>query len=395
MRMQRYGWLLSFVALLAGFGLPAAHAEGAAPEVYTGTLGRQAIVLELTPGDNAVTAGRYFYVRHHRDIALSGKLGSDHLQLHEGWPDDTTGPRATLERQADGGWRGSWQDAKGKTLPITLQPAKVASPAADTPPWLKQLYASDRYGYLRLAGLKPQAGKRETFMGHTLQWYREPVSGITLFEIVDSYPDTQRAAINRVLVDRLWQETNSWFTCRDNHFGEGDYDQTVTPRLLTADLVSISVFTRYYCGGAHPDFSDVPINLDARTVAPLTLEDLLWVGTGAPLHYVQTADDGLAHGSASFKTWAAYRDQQLAPWLATQWKALYPREMQPDGKDDCDYTSPDVWQSVGWHLTPQGIFIGPSFARFARNCEANDDWSVLPWRIVRQHPGRLRLTLPQ
>ena len=35
-----------------------------------------------------------------------------------------------------------------------------------------------------------------------------------------------------------------------------------------------------------------------------------------------------------------------------------------------------------------------SYARAARVCEANDDWSVLPWETVRRHPGRLRLTLP-
>jgi len=49
---------------------------------------------------------------------------------------------------------------------------------------------------------------------------------------------------------------------------------------------------------------------------------------------------------------------------------------------------------VSWHMTPKGLFIGPSYARAARVCEANDDWSVLPWETVRRHPGRLRLTLP-
>lgn len=68
---------------------------------------------------------------------------------------------------------------------------------------------------------------------------------------------------------------SSWFTCKDNHFGEDDYAQTVTPRLLTPTRVSVSVFTSYVCGGAHPDFGDAPINLDAQTATPLTLEDIL------------------------------------------------------------------------------------------------------------------------
>lgn len=393
MRTYRYGWLLSLVVLLASSWLATAHADDPPPSVYTGTLGKQAIVLELTPGEGAITAGRYFYVRHHRDIALSGKTASDgHLQLREGWDDDASGPLVTLERQAGGGWRGNWQDAKGKALPIVLAPAKVAPPAADAPPWLRQLYASDRYGYLRLAGLKPQAGKRETFMGHTLQWWRVPDAGIAFFKILDGYPPTELARINQVLMDRMWQETGSYYDCLFNHFNEGDYEQTVTPRLLTANLVSVSVFTSYYCGGAHPDFGDAAINLDAHTAQPLTLEDLLWVGKGKPLHYFTDADDNPQPGSASFDAWSDYRGQALAPWLVRQWQRIYPQEMKSTGsEDDCGYDDPSVWQFVSWHMTPRGLFIGPSFARVARACEANDDWSVLPWAAVRKHPGRLGL----
>lgn len=385
--------------LLALLVLPLAHASerAATPAtVYTGTLGRQAIVLEFTPGDDAMTAGRYFYVRHHRDLALSGKSASaDHRQLREGWDDDSTDPLITLDRQAGGGWRGSWRDARGKTLPVVLQPARPSPPSADAPPYLKQLYASDRYEYLRLAGLKALPGKRETFMGHTLQWWRVPDAGIAFFEILDGYPDSQRERLNQLLMSRMWKETSGYYACVFNHFNEGDYTQTVTPRLLTPNLVSVSVFTDYYCGGAHPDFADNAINLDARTARPLTLEDVLWVGKGKPLHYFVDDNDNPAPGSTSFDAWSAYRDEQFAPWLVQQWQRLYPRQMQATGSDDdCGYDDPSVWQFVSWHMTPTGIFLGPSFARVARVCEANDDWSVLPWRVVRQHPGRLKPRLP-
>ena len=397
MRKRHAGWLLSFLALLSVAWLSTARAGEAPTSVYTGTLGQQAIVLELTPGDEAVSAGRYFYTRHHRDIALSGKLdNADHLLLREGWDDDTSGPRITLDRQPDGGWRGVWQGPKGKSLPIALQPATPAPPAADALPWLKHLYASDRYEYLRLTGLKPVPGKRESFMGHALQWWRVPDAGIAFFEILDGYPPAERASINQVLMDRLWQETSSYYACIHNHFNEGDYAQTVTPRLLAPNLVSVSVFTNYYCGGAHPDFGDAAINLDAHTARPLALEDLLWVGKGQPLHYAEGGDGKPAPGSASFDAYSSYRDHALAPWLVRQWNRLYPQHMHPAAHDDdCGYDDPGVWQFLSWHMTPTGLFLGPSFARVARVCEANDDWSVLPWSVVRQHPGRLPLKLPE
>lgn len=397
MQIRPARWLFSLAALLASGWLAIAHASTPQNEVYTGTLGKQAIVLELTPGDEADTAGRYFYVRHHRDLALSGKPDSmDHLALSEGWGDDSAAPLITLDRQAGGGWRGNWRDAKGKTLPIVLQPARPAPPSADASPYLKQLYASDRYEYLRLAGLKAQPGKRETFMGHTLQWWHVPDAGIAFFEILDGYPDSQRQRLNQLLMSRMWKEASSYYACVFNHSNESDYTQTVTPRLLTPNLVSVSVFTNYYCGGAHPDFADNAINLDARTAQPLALEDVLWAGKGKPLHYVTDDNDNPLPGSSSFDAWSAYRDKQLAPWLVQQWKRLYPRHMQPaKNDDDCGYADPAVWQFVSWHMTPKGIFLGPSFARVARVCEANDDWSVLPWALVHQHPGRLPLSLPE
>lgn len=380
-------WL--FAILLA---LVAATTAQARDLTYTGTLGTQSVVVELTTDDHGtIESGRYFYLRHHLDLMLEAQTATaDHAVLSEGPEQSKPRPQLTLDRQADGGWRGTWRSPQGKTLPVTLAPAALPPLAADTPDHLRELRSRRPYDYLRLTGLDLRAGKRQTFMGHALQWRVEPVSGMTLFTIADGYPSDQLARINRVLVDRQWAEIDAWFTCRDNRFGEGDYQQTVTPRLLTPNLVSISVFTSYYCGGAHPDFGDVPINLDARTAQPLALEDLLWLGTGTPLHYATDAEGNPIPGSASFDAWSDYRGQVLAPWLAKQWKRLYARELaSAQSENECGYDDPGVWQFVGWHMTPKGIFLSPSFARVARACEANDDWSLLPWNIVRQHPGRL------
>jgi hypothetical protein len=384
--------------------LATASAEQATT-VYTGTLGKQAIVLELTPGDDAESAGRYFYMRHHFDLLLEGKPDTtSHLSLSEGKDEDTANPHIELDRQADGSWRGSWRNAQGKTLAIALQPAMPSPPPADATPYLKQLYKKDPYEYLRLSGLKLQPGRQQSFMGHTLHWWTQPDSKISFFEIADGYPDSQRQRINRVLVDRLWSEVSSYYSCMAtvSHSDDGDFEQTVTPRLLTLSLISISVFTSYDCGGAHPDFGDAPINLDARTAQPLTLEDILWLGKGKPLHYVDDStqnDDATPASSASsragFDAFSAYRQNDFAPWLVQQLTAQYPTQMKgTKSDDDCGYDDPSVWEFVSWHLTQKGVFFGPSFPRVARVCESNDDWSMLPWATIRLHPGRVPLKLP-
>lgn len=369
--------------------------------VYTGTLGNQAVVMAIGTGDDGNLDGRYFYARHHRDIPLSGSKGEpDHLQLLEGTDgDDATRPQLDLQRQADGSLLGQWSSAKGKTLKLVLQPAHVPAPAADADPYLKRLYGTDLYEYLRLSGLKLQQGQRQTFMGHTLQWWIEPDSKITLFQILDGYPDDQRQRINQVLHDRLWSEVSSFHECMlgAHRYGGGDYEQTVTPRLLSAHVLSISVDTSYDCGGAHPDFGDAPINLDARTALSLTLEDVLWLGPGQPFHYAEdTTLEGVGLGNSasnnvSFEVFSGYREKSFAPWLAGQLAALYPAQVKDDG---CGYGAAEVWQFPAWYLTPKGIDFTPFFDRADRACEANDDWSVLPYRIVAKHPGKLHLDLP-
>lgn len=229
-------------------------------------------------------------------------------------------------------------------------------------------------------------------MGHTLQWWVEPDSKVALFEILDGYPDAQLKKINQVLHARQWKEVTSFNACMLGGGDNGDFEQTVTPRLMSPKIISISVFTSYDCGGAHPDFGDNPINLDAHTAQALGLEDVVWVGKGKPFHYVDPeTSDGSAGASASFDTYSRYRATYLGPWLAEQLRKLYPSSIS-DG--DCDYSDASVWEFPSWYLTPRGISFTPSFARFARVCEANDDWSVIPYAITNKHPGALGLVLP-
>lgn len=387
-------------ALLGGLLLVALGNTHAAEgeQVYTGTLGKQAIVMGLRL-DDEITPARYFYTRHHLDINLSaGTLGKTHVVLFEGEESDAARPTLTLDRKADGSWQGSWRGTDGKTLPLSLQPATPTPPASDAAPYLLKLYRDDPYGYLRLADLQLQAGRKQTVMGHTLQWWQQPAAKLSMFEIMDGYPEAERQRINAILRNRLWQETDAYFDCMGSARSAdlADFEQTVTPELLTAHLVSVTILTHYSCGGAHPDFDTAGINLDAHTGKPIALEDLLWLGKGKPLHVIGLADDPLQTPNAKDNdTLAAYQEKTLAPWLLAQFNRLYPKWMQPtDSEDACSYNDVALWQYGNWHLTPAGVFFGPSFPRAARACEASDDWSIVPWALVRTHPGPLGNAIP-
>lgn len=361
------------MALLAGLAFSSCASAGT---VYEGTLGKSAIVAELEQGRDGAE-GRYFYRRHRLDIALEAqpaRSGALEMAENADWHGDEAGrPHWTLREGSDGAYTGQWRDAKGKTLPVALKPLAVESLPADADPALEALRKAEPYDYLRLSGLKLVDDGSEQRGAYRLQWRREPVSGIRLFEVVDGYPGDARERVNRVLHARLWSEVQAYYECLSGG-GEGEYDQTVTVHRIDAKILSASVFTSYYCGGAHPDFGDSPLNLDPRTGQELRLEQVISTGTPAPSE---------EHDSA----WLDYRSQVWAPWLVAQFQRLYPEQMKPSGSDDdCDYADDQVWSFPSWHATDQGMYLGASFYRAARACDA-PEWSVLPWSVVRRHRG--------
>jgi hypothetical protein len=85
--------------------------------------------------------------------------------------------------------------------------------------------------------------------------------------VVDGYPEASLQRINQLLAERQWQEVASYFDCQlgGARSSGADFEQTVTPHLLGSKLLSVSIFTSYYCGGAHPDFADNPLTLDVAS----------------------------------------------------------------------------------------------------------------------------------
>ncbi|MDT3718582.1 hypothetical protein [Pseudomonas oryzihabitans] len=346
-----------------------AHAEKLLLE---GTLGKAVVVVDVDTAAGDEAYGRYFYDRYRRDLRLSGPAQSgDQLKLEEGapWQD---GPKASwsLTRGKDGRWTGIWS-GDGKTLPIALAPLQL-EPATALDGYRQKLRQDDPYEFRRLQGLKLEQGERQAFMGRELRWWREPVSGMRLFTVAGA-SETANAALR----ERLWAEVDAHLSCVGS---DGDHSLTVTPQLLTERVLSVNLFSQYSCSGAaHPDFGSAPLTLDLKTGQELALEDFLWLGHGKPIRPV--AEDRYS------QVLADYRAKSLAPWVIRLFIRLYPELMQaPAPGDGCDYRSADVWQFAPWYLTPEGLYLGPTFFRAARNCD-EPGGTLVPYAEVRKHPG--------
>lgn len=380
---------------------PLAVHAGETPHLYTGTLGKMPIVVELDLSDPMEVSGRYFYEKYHADLALGGVLKGKDLTLTEGMDDDSGKvlPELQLHQTAQAGWQGDWKGADGKSLSVELTEKQVPAPSDTAEPGWRVIYKKSPYDYLRLQHLALQPGSVQTFMGYTLQWWIEPESKLSLFEITAGYPPEQSARINQRLRARLWDEVVSYHACmlQGSRFG-ADFQQTITPELISPTVVSVSIFTSYDCGGAHPDFGDTPLNLDANTGWPLSLEDVLWVGEGKAFHYDDhESSDDQDSAAVSFDTFSEYRSKQFSPWLVAQLQKFAPAGMKKptaEDEDACDFNDPEIWDFPAWYFKPEGLYFGPSFARVMRACES-PDWSVLPYSAVTAHPGAVAVELPK
>lgn len=359
----------------------------AAPEVFTGTLGKLPVVVEIdADGDDAT--GRYFYEKFHKDLPLAGTLKGNQLVLAEGDPSAET-PQAQLLLQRDGeGWAGQWQGANGKRLPVSLARAQIPPLPEGAGAFMAQQRQEAPYDYLRLLQTPLKPGKQSAFMGYSLQWLQEPVTGLSMPQLSSGYTDAQRQRLNAALRDRLLAEVVNWHSCQASGGSNFDYTQSVAPTYFSASVISLNLSTGYDCGGAHPDSGDAGLNLSVETGQELTLEDVLWLGQGPAKHYEQGSE------SKDFEALSQYRDDQFAPWVLKVFKRLHPADMKaPKSEDDCDYSDASVWDFPSWHFTEKGLYLGPYFARVMRACEG-PEWSILPWAEVKAHPGAAKLALP-
>lgn len=365
--------------LLLGLGCLLLAMAAQAGEVYQGKVGRMPVVMTLDASSDGTVSGRYFYRKYRKDIPLSGKWEGKNLLLSEGWNNSEPEKIAMRLERAGNGLRGEWVGKKPLSIVLTV----VNGRAIQIPdPVLASWRQRDPYELLRLEGLSLKTNKSEPFQGYGLQWLQEPQSNITLFRITSGLPAEQLGKLNHVLADRQWSEVASYFQCMSSPMG-GEFDQTVTPHLISPNLLSASIFTGYFCGGAHPDFGDSPLNIDVATGEVLALEDLLWVGSGAPVKFDKKSYDPAE---------SDYKAKSLAPWIVKEFQRLYPNEMVPD-PEECNYADPSVWEYASWYMTENGIVLDPSFPRVERNCELTE-WSILPWSVIKQHPGRLSRLIP-
>ncbi|MDR1848994.1 MAG: hypothetical protein LBQ75_03040, partial [Zoogloeaceae bacterium] len=250
------------MAVLIGLGAAYAQAGRAEVQVLQGKIGSAPIVMQLGISKDSygriAAGGRYFYRKYKTDIPLSG-YGTEQGDLHLiewAWkvdddfgddsdvPDGAVRARITLTPKGKG-WRGTWQEKDtSKTLPVTLEPL---NPAELVGARFKVSEYTSAYDIVRLTGMSLQAGEKETFMGYTLEWMEEPITKLDMFRVRDGFSDEALKRINAALEATQFESIKWYFDCQGN--GGFNFEQSVTPLFLNKRLLSVSIFTDWFCGG--------------------------------------------------------------------------------------------------------------------------------------------------
>ncbi|MHA6723992.1 hypothetical protein [Sphingomonas sp. RS2018] len=337
---------------------PRANANEAPPPVWAGvwqgTVGSLPIRACLTRRYDGAGAGLYFYDSRLQLIGLEQQGGSK--AWREG-ADGAKAPRpawqfATVARNA---LTGTWTDGR-RQLPfrLTRLASEIDEPCgslAFNAPRLKPLTVTrtratlDGVGYTRIVF---DAGRA----------LRDDVA-LETFALDGA--DRKTARINARLFAPFAEKPadSMWWGCIAGGLASpgmgGNYDQSITPTLISPRWLAATLSTSYYCGGAHPDGETTSLVFDRSTGAEVDLNG--WLSAAA----VEPRPD---IGTSAFALKPALRRLAMAQ----------DRQMEAECRDPV--AEAEFWD-IG--LTRTGLAFTPGMPHVLAPC-ANA--MIVPWAAL-------------
>jgi hypothetical protein len=300
--------------------------------VYSGTLGKAPIVLELTGDPKTETlppAGRYFYASKGVDIPLTGLItvGGKLRMIELGVCTEATctvdgngkvtkappGGEWTLSFAADGQTlAGTWTGAdKKKSFPIALTKIGIRELPTDSAVSPTALYAivtelamgdmpiteqTSPYDFKRM-DVPQDKSKVETMEGSSFQYLSDPRTKFPFPTIVSLADGSDPSAANAYLEAQHWSFNADAFDCEARQYADFEWSPSVGYALGTYGGYTDNEFTEVLgltpkilsylesgstdCGYAHPNNHAEYNNIDIAAGKPLAV-DKIFLGWREP-----------------------------------------------------------------------------------------------------------------
>jgi hypothetical protein len=334
-----------------------------------GQIGKSKIYLELENSETYHTA-KYFYQKSLKNILLEGTKKNDTLVLEVNQEDKIV-EKFELINSGTTSFDGFWFNEKGEKLPVTLNSIDFSIYKPNP-----KLNINTKLDLIKLSLLSFKQDSISKFQGKKILWYSEKHCNSPFFRLGDNFTEKTKAVINPILELIQIENTLSQLNCTSRfeyNTGNGiEYTPTIT--FLNTKLLGFTIFSSWYCGGAHPDFGSIGYLLDLTTGKSYSIDDILAFDKS-----VTTEKKG------GLDAFSKYRTTFFAPKLVSLINDTKHFKKPDEETDGCDYTDLDSWNFPSWSYTPKGIEFTPYFYRAARSCE---EPFLVPFTKLENHKNK-------
>ncbi|HFU75413.1 MAG TPA: hypothetical protein ENK66_04125 [Arcobacter sp.] len=325
---------------------------------WQGTLGKSRIYLELNcdinkeqEEKNACRFSRYFYESQLQDIVMQsgGEIAKNRYALQVVHSEKIV--EEFILTYSHGMLKGTWK-SKGKSLKVALKKLK-----------LNDEY--DAFEKFRTKFLKFKRKKVEKLKGSKkeLVWISEKHSGTSFFRLGNRFSKTSRNKVNPVL-DELQNEFSVGTLSCASPFNYGTGMEAIETQLtyLSENLVGLSFFLNYFCGGPYPDFNTRRHLYDLHNGKRYKLEDILTIAN-MPEKIRELA---FKANGMELKAQEKLKD-----------------DLQNGGYDPYDL---QYWEHVDWRYSKKGIEFFLSFST-AERCYRGDSYFI-PFSLLKPYTNK-------
>ncbi|WP_294672293.1 hypothetical protein [uncultured Fluviicola sp.] len=325
---------------------------------FSGNIGKYPIYLEFTI-DGASVEGYYFYKNKLVDISLSGSHKSGLITLTS---KDVYGEYAEDPEVFKFKWpgkliEGTWT-YKGKTSSLKLIPLtakETSSPKCANPYFKKEAADLSDLKKVKIGLFKlKQDGPVTIINTIKIRPFTELLTGIHLFRIDSGMVAEKQKEANLYLEYLQLSEFLTSLECASYSAYGSDYDFSVSNISVSNDLICFSVFTAFYCGGAHPDEMNYGVNFDLSTHQKISPSDYLIEGKDSEF------------------------EERIFTYLSRENPGYFDAEL-PNDELQCEYNNQELWTvDCEFTFTVEGLKLLPSFPHYKAPC-LDPEWAVIPY----------------
>lgn len=329
---------------------------------FSGTIGKYPIYIEMTIEGSSVS-GHYFYKNKLIDISLAGtsKAGLITLKSSDEYGQDISDPETFKFKWPNKTIEGTWSQ-KGKSLPLklaALTAKETGSPKCSNPYFKKEVYAASDLTKVKVGLFKLKEVNTVQTINHIkIRYFEEVNTKIALFRIDSGLVAEKQKDANLYLEFLQISEFLSSLECATYSTYGSDYSYSVSDITISNDLISFSVFTAFFCGGAHPEESNYGISYDLTK------------------HQTIKSSDFLISGKEN-----TYEERVYA-YLAKNTPKYFNENNESEEYDvgmECEYSKKELWTvDCDFVFTSDGIKLLPSFPHYAAPC-LEPEWAVIPY----------------